>query len=291
MQRPGPLFPAPRPRAQGQHLRGCALGPRAALDLPLTSSRPLRSAPQVPAGLRKAFSFLPATVRLPQAIKAERCRFLETAQCASVCVNSCKVPSQEWLGRDFGMPLHIQPNYEDFSCTWRFNTPPPPLEEDQAILVPCFALCPSEFKARREQPRGLAGRPLARSGPAPPLRASLLEGRGALTARAGRPRCCRARRTRRARSCRRSHVRPSPHLRPQPPSRRAPRPLRRSLNPSQRVPTLPTRSAVEALESIAMRASPEALRDAGVRAGAVSSGGKCWSIDPERAKAVEVMKT
>lgn len=36
-----------------------------------------------------------ATVaRLPQAVKAERCRFLEATQCASVCVNSCKAPTQ-----------------------------------------------------------------------------------------------------------------------------------------------------------------------------------------------------
>lgn len=53
---------------------------------------------------------------------------------------------------------------------------------------------------------------------------------------------------------------------------------------------LAARAAVETLEGIAARASPEALRDAGVRAEAVSSGGKCWSIDPERLKAVEVMQ-
>lgn len=81
-------------------------------------------------------------------MKAERCRFLETAQCASVCVNSCKAPGQEWYRQDFGMPVHVQPNYEDFSCKWEFNKEPPPLAQDAAILVPCFALCPSEFKAR-----------------------------------------------------------------------------------------------------------------------------------------------
>ena len=61
----------------------------------------------------------------PQAVKAERCRFLESTQCASVCVNTCKVPSQQWLGQDFGMPIHIQPNYDDFSCVWRFGVEPP----------------------------------------------------------------------------------------------------------------------------------------------------------------------
>ena len=38
----------------------------------------------VPDSLRNVFKFLPATVSLPQAIKAERCRFLEQSGCASV---------------------------------------------------------------------------------------------------------------------------------------------------------------------------------------------------------------
>ncbi len=105
---------------------------------------------EVPEKLRKTFPFLPNVVSVPQAIKAERCRFLETSSCASVCVNSCKVPSQEWLKDDFGMDLHIQPNYDDFSCVWSFNKEPPPLEEDAAILVPCFTNCNSEFKGEKD---------------------------------------------------------------------------------------------------------------------------------------------
>ena len=38
---------------------------------------------------------LPLRWRVPQAVKAERCRFLETAQCASVCVNSCKAGGEQ----------------------------------------------------------------------------------------------------------------------------------------------------------------------------------------------------
>ena len=105
---------------------------------------------EIPEKMRKTFTFLPKSVSLPQAIKAERCRFLETSSCASVCVNSCKVPSQEWLREDFGMNLHIQPNYDDFSCVWSFNKEPPPLEEDAAILVPCFTNCKSEFKGEKD---------------------------------------------------------------------------------------------------------------------------------------------
>ena len=104
----------------------------------------------VPESLRKAFKFLPETVKVPQAIKAERCRFLEQSGCASVCVNSCKAPSQEWLGEYFGMDLHIQPNYDDFSCQWKFDVKPPPLYEDAAVMVPCFTNCPSEYKGEKD---------------------------------------------------------------------------------------------------------------------------------------------
>jgi len=110
---------------------------------------------EAPAGLRPLLAALrlPTLWRVPQAIKAERCRFLEAAQCASVCVNSCKVPSQEWLGDDFGMPLHIQPNYKDFSCTWSFGRPAPPLAEDEALMVPCFTLCTSADKGVKDAAR------------------------------------------------------------------------------------------------------------------------------------------
>jgi len=105
---------------------------------------------KTPEFLRKTFANFPETIKVPQAVKAERCRFLESSQCASVCVNTCKAPSQEWLSEDFGMDLHIQPNYDDFSCQWKFNVKPPPLYEDAAIMVPCFSNCPSEYKGEKD---------------------------------------------------------------------------------------------------------------------------------------------
>ena len=105
---------------------------------------------ELPDALRNTLKNLPRTIKVPQAIKAERCRFLEQSGCASVCVNSCKAPSQEWLGEDFGMDLHIQPNYDDFSCQWKFNVKPPPLYEDAAVMVPCFTKCPSEYKGEKD---------------------------------------------------------------------------------------------------------------------------------------------
>ncbi|KAK3250117.1 hypothetical protein CYMTET_40483 [Cymbomonas tetramitiformis] len=115
----------------------------------------------LPKALRDTFRNLPETIKLPQTVKAERCRFLESSSCASVCVNSCKVPSQNWLRDDFGMNMHIQPNYDDYSCQWKFGLVPPPLAEDEAVMVPCFANCPSEYKgekdAIRQRMRAAAG--------------------------------------------------------------------------------------------------------------------------------------
>ncbi|OLP86106.1 Beta-carotene isomerase D27, chloroplastic [Symbiodinium microadriaticum] len=105
---------------------------------------------EVPQSWRSVLPFLPESVRVPQTVKAERCRFLESANCASVCVNTCKVPSQGWLTDDFGMKLHIQPNYDDFSCRWKFGVEAPPLEEDEAVMVPCFTTCPSEYKGTKD---------------------------------------------------------------------------------------------------------------------------------------------
>ena len=108
-----------------------------------------------PERLRQVLPFLPDTLKVPQSVKAERCRFLESSGCASVCVNSCKAPSQAWLKEDFGMDMHIQPNYDDFSCVWRFGVEAPPLYEDEAVLVPCFTNCKSDYRGLKAD--GIAG--------------------------------------------------------------------------------------------------------------------------------------
>jgi len=48
-------------------------------------------------------------------VLVERCRYLEEAGCASICINSCKVPTQEFFARDMGLALEMTPNYDDFS--------------------------------------------------------------------------------------------------------------------------------------------------------------------------------
>ena len=49
-------------------------------------------------------------------VLVERCRYLEQSGCAAVCINSCKVPTQEFFAKNMGLQLTMTPNYEDFSC-------------------------------------------------------------------------------------------------------------------------------------------------------------------------------
>jgi hypothetical protein len=49
-------------------------------------------------------------------VLVDRCRYLEQSGCAAVCVNSCKVPTQEFFATKMGLPLTMTPNYENLSC-------------------------------------------------------------------------------------------------------------------------------------------------------------------------------
>ena len=42
-----------------------------------------------------------------QGLLVKRCRFLEESGCASVCVNSCKIPTQNFFLQDMGLPLTV----------------------------------------------------------------------------------------------------------------------------------------------------------------------------------------
>ncbi|KAG2497918.1 hypothetical protein HYH03_004182 [Edaphochlamys debaryana] len=87
------------------------------------------------------------TVGKGQGVFVERCRYLEETGCASVCINSCKVPTQTFFARDMGIPLTMTPNYDDFSCQFSFGKAPPSVKLDGAFTTACFNQCPSK-KAR-----------------------------------------------------------------------------------------------------------------------------------------------
>lgn len=59
-----------------------------------------------------------------------------------MCVNMCKLPTQDFFTNEFGLPLTMTPNFEDMSCDMVYGQPPPPPEEDPAFKQPCYAaLC------------------------------------------------------------------------------------------------------------------------------------------------------
>lgn len=109
-------------------------------------------------------------------VKVERCRYLEETGCAAVCANSCRLPTQAFFARDMGLPLAMEPDFGDFSCTFRFGHRAPeeadvwglegkggggfggggqgsekeggggcgaPRADDAALATACFAQCPS----------------------------------------------------------------------------------------------------------------------------------------------------
>lgn len=74
----------------------------------------------------------------------QKCRYLEASGCVGMCVNMCKLPTQQFFTESFGIPLAMTPNFEDFSCEMVFGKNPPPLETEEASRQPCLNLtCPT----------------------------------------------------------------------------------------------------------------------------------------------------
>jgi hypothetical protein len=81
-------------------------------------------------------------------VLVKRCRYLEETGCVGVCVNSCKIPTQEFFEKDMGLPLTMEPNYETFECQFSFGKTPLPVEEDEAFRSSCFSQCPTRHRSR-----------------------------------------------------------------------------------------------------------------------------------------------
>jgi hypothetical protein len=113
-----------------------------------------------------------------------RCRYLEETGCASVCLNSCKVPTQvrrscceiclqacawfhigscvllqEFFARDMGLPLTMTPNYDDASCQFSFGATPKPWHDDDAFQTACFVQCPTKQRHREKRCPGAVEQP------------------------------------------------------------------------------------------------------------------------------------
>ncbi|KAL5766043.1 hypothetical protein ACOSP7_016660 [Xanthoceras sorbifolium] len=72
-------------------------------------------------------------------VHIKKCRYLENSGCVGMCVNMCKIPTQDFVTNEFGLPLTMIPNFEDMSCEMVYGQVPPPFEEDPASTHPCYA--------------------------------------------------------------------------------------------------------------------------------------------------------
>lgn len=71
-------------------------------------------------------------------VHIKKCRYLEQSQCVGMCINMCKLPTQDFFTKEFGIPLTMVPNFEDYSCQMTFGEPPPPLETEESYQTPCL---------------------------------------------------------------------------------------------------------------------------------------------------------
>lgn len=86
-------------------------------------------------------------------VLVKRCRYLEESGCVGICINSCKIPTQEFFEKDMGLPLTMDPNYETFECQFSFGKTPLPREEDEAFQSSCFSQCPTKHDSSETCPR------------------------------------------------------------------------------------------------------------------------------------------
>ncbi|MEM7796911.1 MAG: DUF4033 domain-containing protein [Cyanobacteria bacterium P01_C01_bin.118] len=74
-------------------------------------------------------------------VHIKKCRYLEQSGCVGMCVNMCKLPTQQFFTEKFGIPLTMTPNFEDLSCDMVFGQAPPPLETEDAYQQACLDDC------------------------------------------------------------------------------------------------------------------------------------------------------
>ncbi|MED6226599.1 Beta-carotene isomerase d27, chloroplastic, partial [Stylosanthes scabra] len=78
-------------------------------------------------------------VKQKSGVHIKKCRYLENSGCVGMCINMCKIPTQDFFTNEFGLPLTMIPNFEDMSCEMVYGQAPPPFEEDPVSKQPCYA--------------------------------------------------------------------------------------------------------------------------------------------------------
>ncbi|GMH46052.1 hypothetical protein BSKO_14016 [Bryopsis sp. KO-2023] len=84
-------------------------------------------------------------------VHIQECRYLKESGCTGMCVNLCKAPCQTFFTEQLGMPLTMNPNFEDYSCEMIFGQRPPPLEKDPVMEQGCLTEC-ATAKSGKGQP-------------------------------------------------------------------------------------------------------------------------------------------
>ncbi|KAH1214925.1 Beta-carotene isomerase D27, chloroplastic [Glycine max] len=75
-------------------------------------------------------------VKQKSGVHIKKCRYLENSGCVGMCVNMCKIPTQDFFTNEFGLPLTMTPN---MSCDMVYGQSPPTFEEDPVSKQPCYA--------------------------------------------------------------------------------------------------------------------------------------------------------
>ena len=74
-------------------------------------------------------------------VTIKKCRYLEATGCVGVCASMCKLPAQDVVFAEFGVPLHVEPDFATGRCRMHFGKAPPPESEDPALRAPCLEGC------------------------------------------------------------------------------------------------------------------------------------------------------
>ena len=117
--------------------------------------RPFAGEPWAPSALAwcttKFLGFLVGATRLTQrragdprggGVLVEKCAVLEHGGCKGMCIHMCKLPTERMFAEQWGLPVHMAPNFETCECQLSFGVVPPPVEEDATLPTGCLGSCP-----------------------------------------------------------------------------------------------------------------------------------------------------
>ncbi|XP_044501650.1 beta-carotene isomerase D27, chloroplastic isoform X2 [Mangifera indica] len=91
---------------------------------------------------------LPDGTTCQSGVFVERCKYLEESKCVGICINTCKLPTQTFFKEYMGVPLLMEPNFNDYSCQFKFGVLPPLPEHDTALREPCLEICPTSSRCK-----------------------------------------------------------------------------------------------------------------------------------------------